>query len=40
MALSLGVLGWFVPDIDLIIVLVLATGLAIYDFFIYQPNKS
>jgi hypothetical protein len=34
------VLGWFVPDIDLIIVLCLATGLAVYDFFIYRPKGT
>jgi hypothetical protein len=33
-------LGWFVPDIDLVIVLVFATGLAVYDFFFYRPKKS
>jgi hypothetical protein len=40
LAFSLGILGWFVPDIDLIIVLTLVIGLTVYDFFIYRADKS
>ena len=29
---SLAVVAWFVPDIDLIVVIILVSSLAIYDF--------
>ena len=37
---SFATLGWFVPDIDLIIVLVFAAGLAVYDFFFHNSVKT
>jgi hypothetical protein len=40
LAVSLAIIGWFVPDIDLIIVLVVVMAMAIYDFFIYRPKKA
>lgn len=30
-----GIIAWFVWELDLIIVLALATGLAVYDFYIH-----
>lgn len=36
----LGVVAWFVPDIDLIIVIALVSLLAIYDFWRTLRDKS
>jgi hypothetical protein len=32
--LTLGVLAWYVPDVDLIIVVAIVSGMAIFDFFV------
>jgi len=36
----LGVVAWFVPDIDLIIVITIVSLLAIYDFWSYLRHKD
>jgi hypothetical protein len=35
-----GIIGWWIWEIDLIIVLAFATGLAIYDFFFHNRSKA
>jgi len=39
-AFSLAVLGYFVPDMDLVAVLVLVFGMAVYDFFFYRQRRT
>jgi hypothetical protein len=36
----LGVVAWFVPDIDLIIVIAFVSAMAIYDFWTYLRHKD
>ena len=35
-----GILAWFVWEIDLFIVLAFAAGLAVYDFFLHNRQRS